>query len=320
MNTYLKYKPVWVRIISLSGLMLAGQIVLAMISFAIAAKFSGFTLEQMLQPDYNNPQMLNLQKWLLPLVSGLGGYLIPALLYAYFADPHPRSFLRADVKPATHYWIIAVAIVVIAIPSAFWVGQLNKHLDLSHIFPAFDKWMKEAEAHTNNIIEKMIGKQRFSDVIINLFLFAAVPAISEEFFFRGLIQKGIIRATRNVWAGIILSAFIFSAFHFQFLTFLTRFEMGIILGVLFWYSGSIWVPILAHFVFNGLQIVVSYWKPNMADPPPGIISAEVVGISFLAVLALILIARKTSTVSMSEVFDDEDDNLIIEPKDLNSGT
>jgi membrane protease YdiL (CAAX protease family) len=177
--------------------------------------------------------------------------------------------------------------------------------------------MKTSETESNKIIETIIGKQDIKDLFINLFILALVPAVCEEFFFRALIQKGIIRSTRNVWLGILLSAFIFSAFHFQFLTFLSRFEMGIILGALFWYSGSIWVSIAAHFVFNGIQLVFSYWKPEMVDPPSWAVSAELVGLSFLVVTVLIMILRKTSSVTMSEVFDDDDDdNFIIEQKDL----
>jgi membrane protease YdiL (CAAX protease family) len=310
MNTYLKYKPVWIKVFALGSLIFGSVLIFSLISYVLAAKLTGFTLQELLDPDFNNPKMAGLQRWLLPLNSSVSAFLIPSLLYAYFADPKPWRFLRADTKPSYSYWIVAVIIIIVAIPSAFWVAELNSHLDLSHIFPSFDRWIREAEKLANNTLEKIIGKQQISDLITNLFLFALVPAISEEFFFRGLILKGIIRYTRNVWLGILLSAFIFSAFHFQFLSFLARFEMGIILGALFWYSGSIWISILAHFLFNGFQLALEYWQPDLQTPPSWLVSAGVVGLSFLTVLVLTFILRKNSTVSMAEVYDDDDDFII----------
>ena len=311
MSTYLKYKPVWYRIFVLISLIFGVVFVLWLLSYTLAAKFSGFSFQQLLAPDMDDPRMLEIQKWLMSFISSVATFLIPSLLYAYFADPRPMRFLRMDVKPAWWYWIIAVALMVVVLPSAFWLGEWNKQLDLSNVLPGFDKWMKESEVTTNAFIEKMIGKQDIADLFTNLLLLALLPAVAEELLFRGLIQKGLIRMTRNVWVSILLSAFIFSAIHFQFLTFLTRFELGIILGALFWYSGSLWVPILAHFFFNGLQVFMSYRNPAMKDAPGELLSAGMVGISFLLVIALIVLMKRTSTSTMAEVYDDEDDDFIL---------
>ena len=55
-----------------------------------------------------------------------------------------------------------------------------------------------------------------------------------------------------------LSAFIFSFIHFQFYGFLPRMFLGLLLGYLFYYSGSLWTSILMHFVNNGAAVVISY--------------------------------------------------------------
>lgn len=314
MNTYLKYKPVWYRIFVMGSLIFGGSLILGIIGLYAVSSFTGIPLMDFQNPDFSDPRVITAHKILLP-INSLAVFLIPSLLYAYFADPRPARFLRLDTKPSWLFWIIAGVIMILAMPSAFWLGELNKNLDISPLLPDLDRWMKDTEASNNKVIEAIIGKQTIGGLLINLLIMAVVPAISEEFFFRGLIQKGITRLTRHVWSGILLSAFIFSAFHMQFLTFLTRFEMGILLGVLFWYSGSLWVPIIAHFIFNGIQVLAAYMNPELEKNPAPIISAEIVGLSFLIITALVIIMRKKSTVTMSEVYDDDDDDLTILPKE-----
>ncbi|MBC8033396.1 MAG: CPBP family intramembrane metalloprotease [Chitinophagaceae bacterium] len=315
MNTYLKYKPVWYRIMVMISLIAGAYLIFAFFSLFLIRKMTGATIPELQSLDFTSPEMVSVQKILL-LVQSLVLIIIPSLLYAYFADPHPTRFLRLDVKPRAWHLLVAAVIVLIAMPSAFWLGELNKQMDLSRSLPALDKWVRESETETNKLVEAIIGKQDLKNLLINMVLMALLPAIGEEILFRGLIQKGLIRVFRKVWPGILVSAFIFSFIHFQFLTFLTRFELGIILGALFWYSGSLWVPVLAHFVFNGIQVYAAYLQPEMKDAPDWSISAGLVGGSFLVVLVLVIILRQTSTVNMYEVYDDEDDfGFEVGPKD-----
>ena len=67
------------------------------------------------------------------------------------------------------------------------------------------------------------------------------------------------------WVGIIVSAAIFSAMHMQFYGFLPRFALGVLLGLIYWYSGSLWVAILAHFIYDAVLIVLAYFYPEMLD-------------------------------------------------------
>ena len=44
----------------------------------------------------------------------------------------------------------------------------------------------------------------------------------------------------------------------QFFGFLPRFFLGMVLGYLFYYSGNLWMPIIAHFTNNALAILLMY--------------------------------------------------------------
>ena len=91
-----------------------------------------------------------------------------------------------------------------------------------------------------------------------MLIIALIPAFGEELLFRGLIQKGLFKSWGNIHLAIWLSAFLFSALHLQFLGFIPRFLIGGLLGYLFFWSGSIWLPILAHFVNNATAVLLSF--------------------------------------------------------------
>jgi len=77
-------------------------------------------------------------------------------------------------------------------------------------------------------------------------------------FFRGVIQKKLKNILNNPHIAILITSFVFSAIHMQFFGFLPRFFLGMILGYLFYYSGNLWMPIIAHFINNALAVLLMY--------------------------------------------------------------
>jgi hypothetical protein len=94
-----------------------------------------------------------------------------------------------------------------------------------------------------------------------VFLIAFIPALGEELFFRGALQQ-IFQNKKNAIMAIWLTAFIFSAIHFQFYGFVPRFLLGAFFGYLLVWSGNLWLPVLAHFANNAIAIVFYYLKYN----------------------------------------------------------
>ena len=62
---------------------------------------------------------------------------------------------------------------------------------------------------------------------------------------------------------IIITAILFSAIHMQFQGFLPRFALGLVLGYLFYWSGSLWLPIIAHLLNNAMAVTFAY--PTFSD-------------------------------------------------------
>jgi hypothetical protein len=103
--------------------------------------------------------------------------------------------------------------------------------------------------------------------LLNLFICAALPAIGEEFFFRGTLQQLFNQWFKNKHVAIIVTAFLFSAIHLQFYGFIPRFLLGLYLGYLFVWTGSLWAPIFAHFLHNGISVGIQYFANQQGIEP-----------------------------------------------------
>jgi membrane protease YdiL (CAAX protease family) len=99
---------------------------------------------------------------------------------------------------------------------------------------------------------------------VKLLALAAVPAICEEFFFRGFL----FRACRTQWsptASIIVTAAAFGAFHvlvrdaLLFERFLPTALMGLALGWVAHRTGSTLPGMLLHVLHNGLLLSLGEW-------------------------------------------------------------
>ena len=86
-----------------------------------------------------------------------------------------------------------------------------------------------------------------------------LPAVGEELAFRGVLQQTLIGKNSNPPWGIWGAAFIFSFIHFQFFGFLPRLLLGAFFGYLFYWSKSLWLPILGHFINNTSAVLIAFY-------------------------------------------------------------
>ena len=223
-------------------------------------------------------------------------FLLPAFLYVVFVFRgsyfYFLGFKKADKQ---NMYVLAVCAVMFTFPFVFWLGELNRMIPLP-------EWMTRMEESTAKQMEDFLKVRNWYDVYVNVIVIALLPAICEELFFRGALQRVMIHLTKNPLMGIIISAFLFSALHLQFAGFLPRMFLGIVLGILYWYSGSLWTCILAHFVFNGTQVLMVSYAPQYinVNPSPALFAAVV---SIIAVSGVLYYYCRQSSVSWKKVYE-----------------
>ena len=124
---------------------------------------------------------------------------------------------------------------------------------------------------------------------------AIIPAVGEELLFRGVIQKLFLKWNGKVHLSVWLTAFVFSAVHMQFLGFFPRLILGAVLGYMLVWSGSLWLPIVAHFTNNAFAVLLTYFigmdKINPSVEKLGTEGGSVVLISGLGGLLLLYLLK-----------------------------
>ena len=89
------------------------------------------------------------------------------------------------------------------------------------------------------------------------FLLAAIFApIFEEWLCRGMVLRGLLTKMKPGWA-IVVSALFFALIHMNPWQALNAFIIGVIMGYVYYKTGSLWLTMLIHFVNNGSSVVLS---------------------------------------------------------------
>lgn len=224
-------------------------------AFLLLFAFGDLPLETLMQAlsDPSSPYELPMLRFL-QVVQGIFLFIVPALLIAFFFSAQRSNYLSIRPPSSTNIVWASGLLIILAFPAINGLSALNQMLKLPPAWSAFEVWMQQLEEVARVITEKFVLDPRLSVLAFNLFMMAVLPALGEEFLFRGVLQKIFSRWTGNVYAAVWITGILFSLIHFQFYGFLPRALLGILFGYLLVWSGSIWVPVFAHFVNNAFSV------------------------------------------------------------------
>lgn len=219
------------------------------------------------------------------IVSQCCTFLFPSLFIIWWF--HPRRVmmtLKLERFPKFSLIILGVCFLFAIFPIAQWLLIFNKNLPLPD-------WASSLEQDLGNLATALLVMESPWELIFNLITIALIPAIGEELLFRGVLQQKLSALTRKPHVSVWLAAIIFSAVHGQFEGFLPRLALGAALGYLLYWTGNLWIPIIAHFFNNALQVVFRYFAevPTQTEPNPSFpLLLLALSIILAAVLAYLL--------------------------------
>lgn len=177
--------------------------------------------------------------------------LPPFLLGLLLFRSRWMRFLSLQNRPKILNIFLASLFILAALPFAQFTFWLNKKIPL----PA---WASSMENATTDMVNNLLISDYPYELWFNLVVVALIPAIGEEWVFRGVLQKNLQRVFKQPHLAVWLSALIFSAIHFQFEGFIPRMVLGALLGYLFVWTNNLWIPMIAHFVNNAVQVLAQY--------------------------------------------------------------
>jgi membrane protease YdiL (CAAX protease family) len=308
MNVNLKKQPAWLQLVIFGLCTLGIALIGSFIGFGVLASIHHISLLQMTRlttADFAKPEYVSLAKGLL-VVQFFTIFLIPSLLFAWLADPHPFQFAGLKMPDRLSYIVVGVVIILFAYILVEWLGELNQWLVKTVFGKSAQAWIEKGESDVDGTLQNILNMKNAQDLWVSILLVGVLAAVGEELFFRGILQRILIQAFKSPWIGIVVTGAIFSAIHGQFLGFIPRMILGIILGALYWYSGSLFPAMVGHFVFNSLQVVLLYYKKiDSNDPHSGLADKMIplLGvIALVVIIALLNYLRKRSATTYEKVY------------------
>ncbi len=253
--------PVWYKLVITVFIVLSCFLLSFIISMVIAIPVFKLNIEDIQVFLSNGVDLTHVQLLkFLQVFQTIGTFLLSSLLLAFLFSGNISSYLKIKKVPSGISIVLIVLSVVVAIPAINYVAHINSLLDLPDSFNAWDEKMQQLENKASELMELFLDTPSFGGYAFNLFMIAILPAFGEEFLFRGIFQRLFSDLTKNSHLGVIFSALLFSFFHFQFYGFIPRFLLGVYFGYLLVWSHCLWLPIIAHFINNGIAVTFYHFS------------------------------------------------------------
>ena len=185
-------------------------------------------------------------------------FLLFFFLIPYFVIRNNPSYLMSYKKvkllPVIMVIFTTVFFIILNAPVIEW----NKSISFPSFMSSFESWALLKEKQLESLTIYLVSFENNFEYLIGIIAIAIIPGFCEEYFFRGVLQKNLNLLLKNAHIAILLSSLLFSAFHLQFYGFFPRFFLGVFFGYLFYWSGSLMYPVIAHALNNFLSLTVFY--------------------------------------------------------------
>jgi uncharacterized protein len=251
---------VFLRILTFVAIIISTLILVLIFGVVLAVPIFGQDVMKniALMETSTDPNIIAMAKYF-QVVSQFGIFLVPTIFFAYLDGRNIGTYLKVNHLPDWKTILLAVLSILALVPLINFIGDINQQMSFPSFMQDIEKWMRDSEDSAAKLTATFLKVSTIDGLLINVVMMALIPAIGEEFLFRGILQKLFRQWTKNTHFAVIFSAFIFSAIHMQFYGFVPRFLLGIFLGYSFVWSGSLWLPILIHFINNFAAVIFSYF-------------------------------------------------------------
>lgn len=254
-NKFWREYPLWLQLLLLILMLFVMVSASSALAMMLIPRITGVSLTDIQGATKgSSPEALNALKWFLMIVNLLT-FAGTAVLYAYSSHPDRKNYLgfRRIQKPVlvVYALVFSLAALPFILQLATWISDLN-----------ISAAATEIQKSSNEKMEALLNVHTVPSFLFTLFVLGIVPALGEELLFRGVVMRFLHKQTKNIHFSVFASAAVFAFFHGVPYSLLSILMMGMLLGYIYYYTGSIWVNMIVHFVHNGVQITMSYLAMN----------------------------------------------------------
>ncbi|QCR24097.1 CPBP family intramembrane glutamic endopeptidase [Pontibacter sp. SGAir0037] len=185
-------------------------------------------------------------------------FIVAPLLLISSLKYNVDRYLNWKTAPTIGLVLLSGLLIILIMPANSLIIDWNANVNFPESMKGFEEWAREKESFAAELTKLLAKLSSVPELLVGLLVIAVIPAIGEELVFRGVAQRQFHRWTGNGHIAIWIAAFAFSAIHNQFFGFFPRMILGALFGYLYMWSGRISVPIIAHFVNNGFQVLMLY--------------------------------------------------------------
>ena len=180
----------------------------------------------------------------------LGTFLVPSIIFLFLLKSfslHYRKPNKSDLTKSLLYFVVLLGVAQLFLLISTYVGYDFLPIEIKN-------FLKEQQDFNTRIQEGFISKS-FRSFLFNVVLLSILPAIGEELFFRGILQKICIGIFKNNITGIGVTSLVFGMLHFQIENLLSIIFASVLLGLIYDYNKNILLTILLHFGFNFFSLL-----------------------------------------------------------------
>lgn len=283
---------VTLKLTFLGCLALLSYVIITAIAVPTLSKYFDVPLLEFLSGNESpSSEIYRSLQWL-QFFSTVALFTLPALIYIEWRD---KSFGRIFGKFQKNNLLIWTAGLLLL---PLW-SPLGEYLTaLLHFWAqeANIAWLNRIvlnETSQASLITEFISLPNTWDIIVNSFILVLLPAFSEELFFRASIQQTLME-TRGPWKSILLTSLLFGVLHFQILNLPMLVFFGILLGILYYVTGNLWISISAHLLNNSITLYFAFQAKEYTNQVEEVIFEPFIVIpsTLIGIVALLFLLQK----------------------------
>jgi membrane protease YdiL (CAAX protease family) len=220
--------------------------------------------------------------------------LLPALVFAKLIYEDVGTIIRFKLPNWKEILVFVggLAILTPLLQSYLYIQNYLLNQVAEHIY--FVQKVKELLDTLDKLVTETYAELLRSTSIFEasfiIIVVAVIPAICEETFFRGYVQKSFEFRIKPIWAAA-LTALFFALYHFNPYGLLALFALGFFFGYSAYKSNSIFIPLILHFLNNLIAIAAYFIFGDAELMQPDVTAPGEIGINiFLFIFFLVVFA------------------------------